>query len=92
MLSGRMIALLLVVGLPIAGVVYASGNANAEADARRVLLGQGIKPSSVGGYGWFACSEDDVFRTRFEGIGPTGARVSGTVCKGWFKGATVRFD
>jgi hypothetical protein len=68
------------------------GSAGAEGDARRVLEAQGITVTQLGGYDFFACSDDDTFRTRFEGTGPTGLPVRGTVCAGFLKGATVRFQ
>ena len=83
----------LIILVPILGVgVAVSGLLSDEAGARRVLEGQGIKVTSVGGYDFLGCSEDDQLRTRFEGVGPTGQPVSGVVCDGWFKGATIRFD
>ena len=38
------------------------------------------------------CSKGDDFEMWFTGVGPTGRKVSGAVCSGWFKGATVRLD
>ena len=57
-----------------------------------LLTRQGYTNVQTHGYDWFACSEDDVFQTRFSATAPTGARVNGTVCKGWFKSSTIRFD
>lgn len=58
----------------------------------RVLSEQGYTNIDAGGYGWLSCSEDDVFKTNFTATSPAGKRVSGTVCSGWFKGGTIRFD
>jgi hypothetical protein len=44
------------------------------------------------GFGWFSCSEDDMFRTRFTAMNSKGRKVSGTVCSGILKGATIRYD
>jgi hypothetical protein len=60
--------------------------------AKEVLEKQGYTNLEVGGYGWFACSEDDWFATQFKGTSPTGDTVEGTVCKGVFKGSTIRFE
>lgn len=60
--------------------------------AERVLAEQGYTEIEAGGYGFFSCSEDDVFKTNFKATSPAGKRVSGTVCSGWFKGATIRLD
>ncbi len=73
------------------GGAFVVGAAGADDAARRVLEAQGITVIELGGYDFFACSEDDMYRTRFEGVGPTGKPVSGTVCSGWLKGATVRY-
>ena len=48
-----------------------------------------VKPT---GYRFWGCGEDDSFHTGFEATNPQGKVVTGTVCSGWFKGATVRFD
>ena len=60
--------------------------------AERVLTEQGYTNIEAGGYGFFSCSEDDAFKTNFKATAPSGKRVEGTVCSGWFKGATIRFD
>lgn len=60
--------------------------------AERVLAEQGYTDIVTGGYGFMSCSEDDVFKTNFTATSPAGKRVEGTVCSGWFKGATIRLD
>jgi ATP sulfurylase len=40
----------------------------------------------------FYCSEDDQFITPFTAKTNNGSTVSGAVCSGLLKGATVRFD
>jgi hypothetical protein len=60
-----------------------------------VLSSQGYTDIDVLGFTWrsaVACSEDDQFRTSFTATSPAGKLVSGTVCSGWLKGATIRFD
>jgi len=60
-----------------------------------VLSSQGYTDIYVMELTWraaVACSEDDQFRTSFTATSPAGKPVSGTVCSGWLKGATIRFD
>jgi len=56
-----------------------------------VLTANGYTKISTLGYGVFACSDTDIFATKFTAISPNGTRVSGTVCKGLLKGKTIRF-
>ena len=60
--------------------------------ATRALHGAGYKDVEITGYRVFGCSEDDNFHTGFEATGSSGQRVSGVVCSGFFKGATIRTD
>lgn len=62
--------------------------------ATAILEAQGYRNIAITGYDWFACGEDkdNFYATGFSAEGPTGGRVRGVVCKGFFfKGATVRF-
>ena len=59
--------------------------------ARKVLESQGYTDVQIGGYSFFGCSESDQFHTEFTAKGMNGKQVSGVVCSGWMKGATVRF-
>ena len=63
-----------------------------EQTARRVLEEQGFTEVRTTGWSWFGCGKDDTFSTGFEAKSPRGSSVSGVVCSGWFKGATVRLD
>lgn len=63
-----------------------------EKGAKRTLEVSGYKPINVGGYGWLSGSKDDVFKTKFTAISPSGYKVSGCVTKGIFKGSTIRLD
>lgn len=63
-----------------------------QSDAERALKGAGYTDVQMTGYQVFACSNDDSFHTGFVAKGPTGQRVSGVVCSGWFKGSTIRMD
>jgi hypothetical protein len=60
--------------------------------ARRVLEQNGYEVLEVGGHALFSCGKDDDFATQFKAKSPGGQIVSGAVCSGWFKGATIRFD
>jgi hypothetical protein len=61
-----------------------------ESGARKTLERGGYKPISVGGYGWFAGSKDDVYVTKFKAVAINGDTVTGCVTSGWFKGNTIR--
>lgn len=60
--------------------------------SHRILTENGYTDIELTGYSWFACGQDDAFSTGFVATSPAGKRVEGTVCAGWFKGATIRFD
>ena len=60
-------------------------------DAQKALKAQGFTDVTTGGYAFFGCGNDDAFHTEFTATNPTGQRVSGVVCSGWFKGATIRY-
>jgi hypothetical protein len=60
--------------------------------AERVLSDQGFTNIRTSGYAWWGCDKEDTFKTGFTAIGPAGKPVSGVVCSGWLKGATVRFN
>ena len=64
----------------------------AQNTAKRVLAQQGYSDVRITGYRLFMCAESDDFSTGFEATSPSGVRVTGAVCSGWLKGATVRFD
>lgn len=61
-------------------------------DATKALKAQGFTDIETHGRAFFACSEDDTFATKFTATNPKGERVAGTVCSGWLKGATIRYD
>lgn len=82
-------AILFVAGLMIA--LPACGACDKPAEAERILTASGYEVVETGGYGWFDCGEGDVFATRFTAR-RDGYETVGTVCQGWFKGQTIRFD
>jgi len=63
-----------------------------ESGAKKTLKHNGYKPISVGGYGLFKGSKDDVFITKFKAVAPNGDTVTGCVTSGWIKGNTIRTD
>lgn len=67
------------------------GCTNAD-HATRALAGAGYKDIEITGYRVFGCSDDDAFHAGFQAIGPNGQQVTGVVCSGLFKGATIRTD
>jgi len=60
--------------------------------ATKVLQDNGYTDVQITGYSPFACSDSDTFSTGFRAKSPSGVVVSGTVCSGFLKGATIRFD
>lgn len=59
-------------------------------EATRALFGAGYTNITITGYQFFGCDDKDSFHTGFEATGPTGQRVTGVVCSGILKGATIR--
>ena len=60
--------------------------------AHRALENMGMTDINVGGYAAWSCGRDDIYATKFVARNPQGRIVTGAVCSGWMKGATVRFD
>jgi hypothetical protein len=63
-----------------------------EPEAERALSGAGYNNITMTGYRFFLCDERDSWSTGFKATGPSGQRVTGAVCSGVMKGATVRLD
>jgi hypothetical protein len=61
-------------------------------EARAVLAAQGYTQVEITGARFLGCGREDVYRTGFRAVGPTGIPVKGIVCDGIFKGATVRLE
>lgn len=57
--------------------------------ATKALDGAGYTAIRTDGFA-LGCGRDDQFSTGFKASGPTGKPVSGVVCSGWMKGATIR--
>lgn len=60
--------------------------------ARRVLSQNGYTNVVITGYRPFMGGEGDNYVTGFEAVSPNGSLVTGAVCSGFGKGATIRFD
>lgn len=60
--------------------------------ATKALVGAGYKDVEITGWKMFGCSDSDNYTTGFNATGPSGVRVSGVVCSGWLKGATIRME
>ncbi|GAB7405756.1 hypothetical protein OUHCRE4_43530 [Enterobacter hormaechei subsp. steigerwaltii] len=61
--------------------------------AIKVLPDNGFTNIKTGGYGWLSCSsKDDVYSTEFTATSPNGNSVKDAVCKGFWKGSTIRFE
>jgi hypothetical protein len=50
-----------------------------------------ITPTEVGGYGWFDCEQNSIFRTKFKGVDQDNNEVSGVVCETITGAKTIRF-
>lgn len=62
-------------------------------NATRILEANGFEQIEITGYSWFSCSEKDGQSTGFKAVGPTGKKVEGAVCSGFFfKNSTIRFE
>lgn len=72
-------------------VAVLAGCSSAD-EATRALTGAGYKNITTTGYRLFGCDENDGWHTGFEATGPSGQRVTGVVCSGVLKGATIRTD
>lgn len=64
-----------------------------SSDARHALAQQGgFTDVQIIGHGWFACSKDDFYRTKFTAKNSQGKQVTGVVCSGlFFKNSTIRW-
>lgn len=61
--------------------------------ATKALEAQGMTDVQIEGYAWFGgCGKDDAFQSYFSATGANGQPITGSICQGFFKGTTVRFD
>lgn len=63
-----------------------------EINAKRILIDQGYTDIQFTGYRPFSCGDEYTFQTGFKAKNAIGRQVSGTVCSGWMKGASIKFD
>jgi len=89
---GQAVGGLIVVAIIIVVLCFSLRGCTDEDGARRVLQQNGYKDITITGYRWGMGGEKDTYVTGFEATSPSGARVSGAVCSGLFKGSTIRFD
>ena len=85
--TGAACTLVAVIGIL---AILASWGLTDEKGAAEHLRTVGYQPVSFRGYGFLACGQDDLWRTKFVAIAPNGQRVRVAVCEGIFKGATIR--
>jgi len=60
--------------------------------ATRAVQAAGMTDVQITGVPIWGCGEEDTVRAKFEAKDRSGNRVTGVVCGGIFKGATVRVD
>jgi hypothetical protein len=80
-------AIALAVGLSFTNPLWTD-----PAGATKTLDDGGFTQIQTGGYSWFGCGKGDLYHTEFKAKNAQGKEVSGVVCKGLFKGSTIRFD
>lgn len=71
-------------------VVLITFNCSRPDSANKVLHQNGYTDIEITGWKFFGCDGNDFFSTGFKAKSPIGFPVSGNVCEGWFKGATIR--
>lgn len=89
---GQAVGGLIVVFIIIFVLSFSLRGCTDEEGAQRVLQQNGYTNITITGYRWGMGGENDTYVTGFEATSPSGARVSGAVCSGMFKGSTIRFD
>ncbi len=79
--------------LSVGILVFLSFSCTDKKGTTKTLLDAGYHPIKVGGYAFLGCGEGDIFHTKFVAMSPDSTRkVSGQVCRGIFKGSTIRLD
>lgn len=63
-----------------------------EPGARKVLEQNGYTDVRLTGYKAWCCGDEDWYSTGFKATNPSGNKVTGCVCQGVTKGATIRFE
>lgn len=73
------------------GFFHGSSMFTDEATATRALSNEGLTNVTFTGYQPFACARGETNHTGFVATNTQGKRVSGVVCSGWLKAATIRW-
>lgn len=63
-----------------------------EGDLVRRLQDAGYSEAQITGVRVLACAEDDLYRYGFHAVGPSQKPVTGAICLGALKAATIRID
>jgi hypothetical protein len=80
-----------ILGLVLLAAVFVTGCTSSE-HATTVLANQGYTHIEITGWKPFSCDKNDTFATGFRAMSPSGKEVTGVVCEGWLKDATIRFE
>lgn len=78
--------------LTLFSIILLLSACSSSSDANKALKANGFTEIKTFGRAFFACSEGDTFATKFQATNAKGERVTGTVCSGWLKGSTIRYD
>ena len=81
---------LIIAGMTLALLMTLAACSDPET-TRRVLGDQGLTNIETHGYSLWGCGQADVWVTKFSATTVTGNHVEGVVCRGFFKGSTIRF-
>ena len=74
----------------LAALLLAVSACTSDDEATRALQSAGYTNIIISGYELFGCDKNDGWHTGFTATGVNGAPVSGVVCSGVLKGATIR--
>ena len=77
---------------PISVLAFALAGCSAPQQAIDAVENIGLSEVEITGYRVFGCGDDYTFHTGFLAKNSKGKTVSGVVCSGWLKGASVKFD
>ena len=78
--------------LLIVVTIFVTNSCTDVDSATKTLKQNGYKPIEVGGYDYFAKSENEQFSTRFKAISVTGDTITGAVTKRALGSSTIRLD
>jgi len=89
---GSIIRMTVIAVIIVLIAIFVSGCGVDPKSASWALEAQGMKDVKIEGFSLFGCGKEDAFKSSFSATGANGTRVTGTVCQGFLKGTTVRFD